>query len=105
LSRPNFVLSPSAQRDFRELRRYFRLEGGLRASRRITLEMTAAFELLAKNPRLGHIREDLAGGRSLLFWPVRDYLVVYRPGIVPLAIAMIVRGNRDVAFLLASRLQ
>jgi antitoxin ParD1/3/4/toxin ParE1/3/4 len=79
------------------------MQGGVRSSKLITLEMQSAFGLLALNPRLGHPRTDLAGDRNLLFWPVRDYLVIYVPSTRPLSIAMIVRGNRDVALLIENR--
>jgi antitoxin ParD1/3/4/toxin ParE1/3/4 len=66
--------------------------------------MTDAFQLIARNPNIGHVRGDLAGERKLLFWPVRDYLIVYRPSRKPLAVAMIVHGKRDVAALIEARL-
>jgi hypothetical protein len=36
----------------------------------------------------------------LLFWPVRDYLIVYRPERKPIEIVTVVRGSRDVRALL-----
>jgi plasmid stabilization system protein ParE len=36
-----------------------------------------AFELLDKNPGLGHKREDLTA-LPILFWPLGGYLILYR---------------------------
>jgi plasmid stabilization system protein ParE len=98
-----YELIPSAKRDLRILQDYFLREGGLRSARRLTTEIVTALRLLAKNPEIGHIREDLAGDLDLRFLPVRDILIVYPPRFRPLTIVMIVRGHRDVAALLRAR--
>ncbi len=99
----DYELIPGAKRDLRQLQDYFRREGGARAARKLTAEIVGAFRLLAKNPEIGHIREDLAGDLDLRFLPVRDILIVYLPRFRPFTIVMIVRGNRDVAALLRAR--
>ena len=97
----SYVLSRVAQGDLVEIRDYYLNQSSQRTARKIIVEFTDAFRLLASNPSLGHRREDLAESRPVLFWPVRDYLVVYR--IKPRAIEVItlVHGFRDVAALLA----
>lgn len=99
-----YRLSPAAEADFQRLRNYFYEAASPRVSRQISRELVESFRFLAQNPNAGHIRKDLAGPRLLRFWPVRDILVVYVQGLRPLTIAMIVRGNRDVASLIESRL-
>lgn len=66
-------------------------------------EFVAAFRLIAKNPEIGHKREDLARNRPLLFWPMREYLILYRLGGPEIEILMIARGSRDIAKLIKRR--
>ena len=59
-----------------------------------------AFEVLGRNPGMGHKREDLTT-YPLLFWPVGAYLVIYRAEHLPIEIVAVTRGSRDIpAFLL-----
>jgi plasmid stabilization system protein ParE len=53
-----------------------------------------AFELLARNPGLGHTRWDLTR-RPLKFWSVYSYLVAYDPATTPLEIVAVFRGSRQ----------
>ena len=62
-------------------------------------ELFSAFETLAINPALGHTRQDLTKFR-VLFWPVGNYLVIYRTAKRCIEVVAVVHGNRDVpAFL------
>ncbi len=54
-----------------------------------------AFEMLAANREIGHLREDLTQ-RPVKFWRVLSYLVVYDPASDPLTIVAVVHGARDV---------
>lgn len=54
-------------------------------------------------PGADHIREDLAEGRPILFWPRRDYLILYKPQTSPLEILSIFRGSRDLPSLIGKR--
>ncbi len=49
-------------------------------------EFAEAFGFLGKNPEAGHERQDLAHGRPLLFWPLREYLIIYLAGSQPLRV-------------------
>jgi antitoxin ParD1/3/4/toxin ParE1/3/4 len=62
-------------------------------------ELEHAFELLADNPEIGHLREDLTD-RPVKFWSVFSYLVAYDPARDPLRIVAVVHGARDVERLL-----
>ena len=66
------------------------------AANRVEDELFAAFELLAQNPGLGHVRPDL-NSRGLLFWVVRNYLIAYETSSDPLAIVMVIHGARQPA--------
>ena len=78
-------------------------EAGYRIARRMLVEFTEAFRLLARTPDNGHKRENLAEDSSLLFWPTRDYLIVYKPGTDPLQIVLIARGRQDVPGIIVRR--
>lgn len=98
-----YRLSPDAQLDLVDIRDQFYREAGLRASRRLTSEFIDAFRMLARTPGAGHTRVDLVGHRPLLFWPVRDYLILYRARGKRVEIAAIVNGFRDVNIVLNRR--
>ena len=66
-------------------------------------EFVEAFRQVARTPGIGHKRGDLAESRPVLFWPMRDYLVVYRAGTDPVEIVTIARGSRDVASIIKRR--
>jgi len=95
-----YVLARSAQRDLVLIPDYYLEEAGYRVARRMLAELVAAFRFLAATPGAGHKREDLAGSRPVLFWPVRDYLIVYKPGGKPLQILAILHASRDIPTLL-----
>jgi plasmid stabilization system protein ParE len=98
-----YILAPLAQEDLTSIRDYYLEAAGQRIARRILIEFVEAFRTLARNPGLGHKRPDLAGDRPVLFWAVRDYLVLYRAEEKPLEIIMIVRGTRDIPTLIRRR--
>jgi plasmid stabilization system protein ParE len=98
-----YSLTASAQADLRAIRDHYRREAGFRVSKQMSAEFVAAFRLIARNPGIGHKREDLAEGRPLLFWPMRDYLILYRTTAASIHIVMIAHGSRDIARLIQSR--
>ena len=65
------------------------------AAVRVRHAFYSAFELLAKQPEIGHAREDLTS-RPLKFWRVYSYLIVYDPASTPLTIVAVLHGARDV---------
>jgi len=60
------------------------------------VEFVESFRFLASTPGAGHLRQDLAEERPILFWPMRDYLILYKPETNPLEILSIFRGSRDL---------
>jgi toxin ParE1/3/4 len=97
-----YKLAPPAQEDL-AARAYYQREAGYRIVRRMLAEFVEAFRMIAKTPGIGHRREDLAEKRPVLFWPVRDYLIIYRVATDPVEIITIARGSRDVAAILKRR--
>ena len=96
---PQFVLSPEAKEDLREIRDYLVGEGGRRLARSVIREMTGALRLLASHPEIGHFRRDLTSF-PVKFWSVFSYLIVYDPAARPIAIVRVLHGRRDVETML-----
>ena len=69
---------------------------------RIRDEFFQAFRQLAAMPGMGHFRSDLAA-ESLLFWRVRNHLIIYRSEKAPIEIVRVLHGARDVQVILGDR--
>jgi toxin ParE1/3/4 len=87
-----YILTPAAQEDLTDIRDYYLEEAGRRVARQMLVEFVEAFRFLARTPGAGHKREDLAEERPILFWPMRDYLILYKPDSAPLRIITIARA-------------
>ena len=98
-----YKLSKEARQDLRQIKEYI-AEDSIDAALRMVTEFREAFRLLAQSPGIGHRRPDLTP-RTLLFWPVRAYLVIYSPGNRPLEIVAILHGRRNVVSVLAERFE
>jgi toxin ParE1/3/4 len=96
---PRYVLSPQARDDLSDLRDYIAQDDPA-AARRVLNEVREAMRRLAQMPELGHVREDLAD-EALRFWPVRSYLIIYRPETKPVQIVRVLSGYRDISQLLS----
>ena len=97
------VLQPVAQEDLADIRDYYLQEAGHRVARQMLVEFVEAFRFLARTPGAGHKREDLAEDRPILFWPMRDYMILYKPGTNPLEIITIARGSQDIPRIIGRR--
>ena len=95
-----YVLMPAAKEDLADIRTYYLEEAGWRVARQMVVEFVESFRFLARTPGAGHVRQDLAEERPILFWPMRDYLILYKPATNPLEILSIFRGSRDVPALI-----
>lgn len=93
-----YVLTPAAEVDLSEIVDFIRRDSP-GAARRILGELRAAMQRLAAMPQMGHVREDLVE-EPVRFWPVRSYLIIYRPEAEPLEIVRILHGARDVRSIL-----
>ncbi len=98
----SYILSPDARRDAVDLVEYIGADNEA-AAFRVRDRLFAAFDRLAEQPGLGHVRDDLirrdAGVR---FWPIGTYLVVYRPAVNEIQIVRVLSGYRDVAAILGA---
>lgn len=98
-----YVLTPTAQEDLVAIRDYYLEEAGPRIARQMLVEFVDAFRLLGHTPRAGHKREDLAEDRPVLFWPMRDFFIIYKMDTSPVQIVTIARGTRDIPTLIRKR--
>ena len=93
-------LSLEAQGDLEAIWRYIAVDN-VDAADRWDQRLRMGFEVIALSPAVGHRRPDLTD-RPLLFWPVENYLIIYRaePSLEVIAVT---RGARDVPHLLSER--
>ena len=90
--------SPEARLDLLEIWEFIAADD-VDAADRVEREIRRAISMLADNPGLGHFRRDLTS-KSVRFWAVYSYLVIYDPDARPLEVVRILSGYRDVAAML-----
>lgn len=61
-----------------------------------------ACDTLARNPKIGHTRAEVSD-KSILFWPVGDYLIIYRAHPDQIEILAVTQGSRDIPSYLRRR--
>jgi plasmid stabilization system protein ParE len=96
-----YVLGKGAELDLNEIWEYI-AQDNLDAADRWIEKLFEAFESLARNPGLGHKREDLTA-YPILFWPVGAYLVLYRIQLEFIEIVGVTQGARDIPSFLGQR--
>lgn len=77
-------------------------DDSVEAADRLIAGIFEAFEALARNPGMGHKRVDLTRF-PVLFWPVGNYLVIYRARENLVEIVAIAHGKRDIPVFLRQR--
>ena len=96
-----FVLSPAAEMDLEAIWDYI-AQDSLDAADRWIEKLFEGFEVLDRNPGLGHKREDLTS-LPVLFWPVGAYLILYRAQGERVEIVAVTQGSRDIPRFLTER--
>jgi toxin ParE1/3/4 len=98
-----YRFSTEAKIDLHEIWEYIATDNPEAADRWVA-RIRNAIDSLARNPHMGHAREDLTD-RSILFWPVGAYLILYR--ILPrkIEILAVTQGGRDIPSFLRRRMQ
>ena len=96
---PGYVLTPLAEADLDDIWDYVAERFGYDLADDVLESLHSAFRLLAGNPEIGHIREDIAPP-PYSFWPVGPSLVAIRPDVRPVQIVRVVRGERNLSGLL-----
>src|ERR1017187_9779275 len=92
-----FLLTRLAERDLDQIKRYLVEKAGTRIARRVMKDIRSAADLLGEEPV--HSREDLTT-RTVKFWPVYSYLIVYDPQTKPIQILRVLHGMRDLEEIL-----
>jgi plasmid stabilization system protein ParE len=93
-----FILTPRAEQDLSDIWDYIAGDN-VEAAGRVLDTLEKAMERLAKNPGLGHMREELADRRHRFFL-VYSYLIVYRFETKPLQVIRVLHAARDVQTIL-----
>jgi toxin ParE1/3/4 len=93
------MLSPQAEHDLDDIKKYLVQEAGVRVARYVLREIKGAMQFLAGARQAGHRRPDLTDA-DVRFWPVFSYLIVYDPTKGPIEIVRILHGKRNVAAIL-----
>jgi len=96
----SFILSPAARQDLIEIWDYI-TEDSINAADKVIHTIYEKFYLLSQQPSIGHRRADLTN-RPVLFWPVYNYLIIYKKDSNPLEIVRVLSGYRHVIELLGS---
>jgi plasmid stabilization system protein ParE len=98
-----YVLSTGAEQDLDEIWEYI-AQDNINAADRWIGKLFDAFDALARNPGMGHKREDLTA-YPILFWPVGAYLILYRVQSERIEIVAVTQGARDIPSFLRQRTQ
>jgi len=95
---PGYYLVPQARTDLREILSYI-AEDNVDAAEKVLDRFLEIFELLGKNPEMGHFREDLTT-HPVRFFPVYSYLVIYMSGSSPVEVVRVLGGAQDIGSIL-----
>jgi len=98
-----YVLGTCAELDLDEIWEYI-AHDNINAADRWIGKLFDAFEAIARNPGIGHKRQDLTD-YPVLFWPVGAYLILYRVQSEQVEIVAVTQGARDIPSFLRRRTQ
>ena len=98
-----YVLSTGAELDLDEIWEYI-AQDNINAADGWIGKLFEAFDALARNPGMGHKRDDLTN-YPVLFWPVGAYLILYRFQNEFIEIVSVTQGARDIPSFLRQRAQ
>lgn len=93
-----YVLTPLAEQDLIDIWDHIATDN-VDAAHRVPGRLEAAMRKLAKTPRIGHSREDLADQRQRFFL-VYSYFIVYRAEAKPMQVVRVPHAARDIRELL-----
>jgi antitoxin ParD1/3/4/toxin ParE1/3/4 len=93
-----FILTQHARQDVNDIWDYIASDS-IEAADRVLEALDDAMIKLAKNPGIGHWREDLTDERHRFFL-VYSYLIVYRYETKPLQVIRILHAARDIQSIL-----
>lgn len=97
-----FLLAPAAAQDLIDIWDYVAADS-LDAADGLLAKLYEQILALANTPGMGHRREELAEDRPLLFWPVGNYLIIYRSREGFIEVVAVVHGKRDIPTFIRRR--
>jgi len=97
-----YILSEDADLDLNDIWEYIAQDNIDSADRWIG-KLLDLFETIGRAPGIGHKRVDLTA-YAVLFFPVDDYLIIYRAIPPTVEIVAVTQGARDIPFFLQRRL-
>ncbi|MBA3915713.1 MAG: type II toxin-antitoxin system RelE/ParE family toxin [Acidobacteriales bacterium] len=97
-----YVLGEGADGDLDAIWEYIS-QDSVDAAERWVDSMFEAFATVAASPGIGHRRKDLTT-YPVLFWPVGNYLVIYREQAGLVEMVAVVHGARDMPSFLSKRM-
>lgn len=98
-----YVLGAGAESDLNEIWEYIAEDSPDAADRWLEKQFDA-FDDVARSPRIGHSRNDLTP-HPVLFWPVGEYLTIYRIQKTSIEIVAVTQGARDIPSFLGRRVR
>ena len=96
-----YAVSPRAIEDLFDIWQYI-AQDSEDAANRVQSEFYEVFSALGRMPTQGHSRKDLTR-KSVLFFPLYSYLIIYQPDINPIRIMAVVHGRLNVKRILKQR--
>jgi toxin ParE1/3/4 len=88
------IISPQARADINEILSFISQDNPI-AARNPFDKIKSKFALLADNPAIGVVRNELKAGLQAL--PVGNYLIFYRRNYGSIEIVRVLHGARDIA--------
>jgi plasmid stabilization system protein ParE len=99
----SYILTPIAEQDYNEIIHELAERAGTwRWSLELEEKLLDAFDALAANPGIGHLRKDLVPC-TVHFYNVLPYQILYLHDTKPLKIIAILHGSRDVQAIMQDR--
>ncbi len=95
-----YQLTPAADADLDEIWVFVAEDAGVSRADTLEQELHEAMQRLGDFPGIGHVRHDLAD-EVLRFWPVHQFLIVYRAEERPVQIVRVLHSARDVQAILS----
>lgn len=98
MSDPLYRLTRLASADIEDIWNSIARDNVVAADRLID-KIHARMNLLAKFPKAGHVRRDLAEGRLLLFSPVGKYMIANQAHIHPILVVRVLHAARNLSVI------
>ncbi|MEM9414206.1 MAG: type II toxin-antitoxin system RelE/ParE family toxin [Planctomycetota bacterium] len=97
-----YQFSPAAISDLEHIDDQTILRFGVRQAMTLAETFEQTFTMLAENPGVGHLREDLSPeGKAFRYWTVLTrFVVVYEPGDGVIRVVRILDGSQDMRAIL-----